>query len=360
MFRALVIALAILLSAPQEFLWAEEVTSQISPGIIRLDIFVRGDRESSKAVIKYAEELGQRVQGLDVRIHDVLQDQSQLANLNEIARKAGRDKPVLPAFHCCDRTYFGFVDRVTSGPEIERLFSADVYTRATCMRCQSFKSFLPSLEKRWPAVRFVILDVDKDSNARARWEALCRGSGVPPGLPTIDFARRVMIGYQGDEVTGVQLEALIKQVSGSEPKKPTPVDRTQWRSRISPRLRLVSMNSQAEQAESQIPKETISGKPIELPDEAEASEVGEASAKSTMLRDEKHDDAIQLPLFGRIRVIHIRGRNRGRFQSLCDVDFSLSLVGACESQRSEEDPHHRRDICGCQRIGLFRLYGCLA
>jgi hypothetical protein len=302
MFRTFVVVLSILFSASREFLLANDVANQITPGIIRLDIFVRGDRESSKAVSKYAEELGQRVPGLDVWVHDVLQDQNQLTNLNEIAKKAGRDKPVLPAFHCCDRTYFGFVDQVTSGPEIERLFSADVYTRATCLRCQSFKSFLPSLEKRWPAIRFVILDVDKDPNARARWEALCRGSGVPPGLPTIDFARRVMIGYQGDEVTGVQLETLIKQVSGSEPKKPSPGDRAQGRSHISPRLRLVSMNFQTDQAGSQIPREPISGKSIELPDEADTSEIGEASAKSTMLRDEKNEDSIQLPFFGRIRV----------------------------------------------------------
>jgi hypothetical protein len=241
--RTLDALFAILLLISHGPLWGQVVEGKPNSGTVRLDVFVRGDRDSSKMVAEYLDGLRSRVAGLEIQIHDVLQDQTQLAVLNEITKKAGRDKPVLPAFHCCDRSYFGFVDKDKSGPEIEKLFTADVYTRATCPRCLSFKAFLPTLQKRWPAIRFQIYDVDRDANARARWEALCHGSGVPPGLPTIDFARRVMIGYQSDEVTGAQLEALIKQVARTEPKKPIPPGQSQLRSHSTSKVIYVSMTT---------------------------------------------------------------------------------------------------------------------
>jgi hypothetical protein len=104
MLRSSITVWLFLLLFSQGFLSAQEVKNQTVAGIIRLDIYVRSDRESAKAVSEYAEDLGRRVPGLDVRVHDVVLHAEQLANLKEIAKKAGREKPILPAFHSCDRT----------------------------------------------------------------------------------------------------------------------------------------------------------------------------------------------------------------------------------------------------------------
>src|SRR6056297_265647 len=100
---------------------AEQPSPERAYRSIRMDVFVRGDRPSAEQVQQYADSLRQRVRGIDVRIHDLLNDREQLARFYELAERAGRDKPVLPAFFLCDRMYFGFEDAESTGPHIDRL-----------------------------------------------------------------------------------------------------------------------------------------------------------------------------------------------------------------------------------------------
>ena len=88
--------------------------------------------------------------------------------------------------------------------------------RASCPRCQSAKAFISStLKPRWPALRFRIYEITADTAARNRYEELCRSRGQVPGLPTLEFAGQVAIGYQGDQITGVQWESLIRRVASN-------------------------------------------------------------------------------------------------------------------------------------------------
>jgi len=276
---------------------------------IRMDVFVRSDRDSAERVADYVAQLEQRVDGLAIHIHDLVQDRSQLAKLTAITKAAGRDKLVVPAFHCCDRTYFGFMDAARSGPEIERLFTADIYTRPSCLRCQDLKVFLPSVAQRWPAIRFRFYDVDSDARARTAWEALCRGSGVPPGLPTIDFARRVIIGFQGVDVTGAQLEALIEKVSGTSVSKPNLEDHSHLHlldpPAVEPFRPAVTFVSTAGNQLSEGPASTGETEDFDLwdlPEEADVSETGVTDQESELLVDETAPDAMNVPFLGRLRV----------------------------------------------------------
>ncbi len=187
---------------------------------IQFEAFVRGDLPAAQQVAEYTAALQQRFPGLAIVTHDVLQDRQQLQRLHELTKKYGRDKAVVPAFLCCNRMYFGFSGAEKSGPSIEALFTADVYTRSTCPRCQAAKGFLAELHKRWPGIQFREYEVTQDSQARARWESLCRGAGTVPGLPTIDFANHVLIGYQGDAVTGAQLERIIEKFAATDQAQP--------------------------------------------------------------------------------------------------------------------------------------------
>ncbi len=188
---------------------------------IRLEAFVRSDRDSAAEVQAYVDKLKQRVTGLEIQVHDVLHDRTQLSRLYELSEQFGR-KAVVPSFYSCNRMYFGFGGEEMSGPPIEELFTADVYTRSTCPHCQSAKRFIKELNQTWPAVRFRIYEITTDAAARGRWQEICRGSGRVPGLPTFDFARHVIVGYQGDNLTGKELADLIEEVSGTKdvPAKP--------------------------------------------------------------------------------------------------------------------------------------------
>ena len=119
---------------------------------IRLEVFVRGDLPAAAQVGAYAQELRQNEPGLQVVVHDVLIDRQQLARLHELTQQSGRDKAVVPAFYACNRMVFGFKDAESSGPRIAELFTADVYTRPTCSRCQAAKRFITDLAVRWPAI----------------------------------------------------------------------------------------------------------------------------------------------------------------------------------------------------------------
>lgn len=188
---------------------------EMAENLIRVDAFVRSDLPAAEQVAAFARELEARTPGLKVQVHDVLSDREQLKRLHALSKKFGKE-PKVPAFYACDRMYVGFADAAKSGPAIEELWTADVYTRDTCPRCQSAKAFIAQLTKRWPALKFRYYEITRDAAARRRWEDLARRSGQPPGLPTIEFARRVLIGYQGDSISGRQFENLIRQVAGED------------------------------------------------------------------------------------------------------------------------------------------------
>ena len=283
---------------------------------IRLEAFVRGDLPAAAQVGTYAQQLQQNHPGLQVVIHDVLTDRKQLTRLHELTKQFGRDKAVVPAFYCCQRMYFGFKDAESSGPRIEELFTADVYTRATCSRCQAAKRFIKDLAIRWPAIHWRIYDVSADADARGRWEAMCRAQGAVPGLPTIDFARKVIIGYQGDELTGAELEQLLESCSGSAaPENGPPADDTSSRFPIDLAPRFVSLTSLplslsmvvANQGFEEDSATSQAGQGsqldlLELPDEADESDIGEGSESLPSSAQSSDDQGIQVPMFGKLRV----------------------------------------------------------
>ena len=89
-----------------------------------------------------------------------------------------------------------------------------MYTRGRhAQNASRRKHFIRTLRPRWPAIEFRIYEITGDRNARARWQELCRATGKLPGLPTFDFAGQVIVGYQGDSITGQALAELIERAS---------------------------------------------------------------------------------------------------------------------------------------------------
>ena len=106
---------------------------------------------------------------------------------------------------------------------------------ATCPRCRNAKSFFARLNTTWPALRFQVYEITQDASARARWQELCRQANRVPGLPTTQFAGRIIVGYQGESITGRQFQDLVERVSGSaRSAATTPTSRTGAPGLISP------------------------------------------------------------------------------------------------------------------------------
>ncbi len=187
---------------------------------IKLEVFVRPDSQRCQDALKYVEDLTRRQPGLELVVRDVLEDQAQLKRLWELAKQAGYAKPAVPMFYCCRKIHIGF-DQSTTAPKIEDLYTMHVYTRWTCPRCKTAKVFLNGLQRRWPAVRIQIYEITSDVPARDRWTKLSQAFGVTPGLPTIFFSNRVIVGYRGDTITGQEIESLVKDASGAERRAET-------------------------------------------------------------------------------------------------------------------------------------------
>ncbi len=290
--------------------------------LIRLEVFVRSDSEISNQAAEFAKRLADRTRGLEAVVHDVIKDQAQLSRLWQLARQSGREKPVSPAFYCCGRLYFGFASEQKTGPAIEDLFTAHVYTRSTCSKCKAAKAFIAQLTQRWPAVRFRIYEITYDASARQRYQELCQSQGKLPGLPTIHFAGKVIIGYQGDHITGAEFENLIRQVSGDEPAKPPPQSGARATSATPPQLhqfagvRLVGFWAPQEptgtQSEPQpafdevpLPDDVTSFDDLPLPDlpeEAADVDLGEVQQPQDETASEQDSDVILVPFFGELRV----------------------------------------------------------
>ncbi len=305
--------------------WAQSpsIRNPNLPHSIRMEVFVRGDSEISKQAADYATKLADRTSGLDVVIHDVIEDRAQLSRLWKLARQSGREKPVVPAFYCCDRLYFGFTSEQKTGSAIADLFTADVYTRSTCSKCKAAKAFISQLGPRWPAIRFRIYEITNDAIARRRYQQLCESKGQLPGLPTIHFAGQVIIGYQGDHITGAQLENLIRQVSEAESAKPTPepvpkpsADETSaYESQINrlPEIRLVAFwgpqQSSEPPADSQpafddvpLPDDVPLFDDVPLPGEAGDADHGEAPRPQQPSPSKLESGVIEVPFLGELRV----------------------------------------------------------
>ncbi len=308
-FRFALLSFLFLSSASLTWVRADDRPPDTATNEIRLDVFVRSDRESAATVQAYCDQLKQRINGLDIQLHDVLGDKKQLIRLYELSKQAGREKPLLPAFYACDRMYFGFDDAIRTGPEIEKLFTVNLYTRTTCPKCGKLKAFLPTLQQRWPAIRFVIHDVDRSATARSEWETLCRKAGSPPGLPTIDFARRILIGYQGDDITGAQLDQLIREVSGME--RPEPLShrrpsgvgfqlasganrKLEAYATLLPTALLVVQTQPPVEATEEIAADEFPMDLLELPEEATPSQSGESETPMEVVTS----DTIDVPMLG--------------------------------------------------------------
>lgn len=291
------------------------VEAKQGAGVVRLDAFIRSDLASSKAVADYLDSLQKQTRGLDVRIHDVVKDRKQLATLYALSKRAGREKPVIPAFASCNGLYFGFDNATKSGPQIVNLFTADVYTRSTCPKCSAAKRFIEGLKQRWPAVRFRFFDVDADPQARANWETLCRANGTLPGLPTIKFGGMVTIGWQGDEVTGKRFEQWIQKVaSGPEqeapPKLPhskpgTPPLGMRIHNAFGPWLGSLAIVSGADFSlalttlqTGDLPDDMVD---FDLPEEASDEDMGAATMEGSS-EPNAAPETIDVPIFGKLRV----------------------------------------------------------
>ena len=86
----------------------------------------------------------------------------------------------------------------------------EVFTRAECPRCQAAHRFLTELQRERPHLRIVEHDIEKDPAALARLRDLVtQHGGGAIGVPTFVVRGTLIVGYQSDATTGLQLKTAL-------------------------------------------------------------------------------------------------------------------------------------------------------
>jgi glutaredoxin len=92
----------------------------------------------------------------------------------------------------------------------EQPADVEVFTRPGCPWCAVAERFLDDLGRERPDLRIVVLDVQKDPEARARLRALAAEQGVT-GVGVLAFlvGGRLIVGFRGVGTTGAEIRALL-------------------------------------------------------------------------------------------------------------------------------------------------------
>ncbi len=184
-----------------------------------IEAFVRKSSSSCDAARTYLDGLQSRREGLMVVYRDLSLPDAQ-RRLDLIAGHFKIQQPETPTFYLGRRVASGFSGADTTGADIERLLTVEVFVRAGCAHCAAAKEFLRTVEPRYPALQFIYRDIISDGSARKRWENVCRDAGVTaPGIPTVHAFGQVIVGFETAATTGVKIDSLLRSATIASPMK---------------------------------------------------------------------------------------------------------------------------------------------
>ena len=178
-----------------------------------VELFSRGDSDNCNKAKDFLEQLQKRP-GIEIKIHDVIQDQQQLKRLWQLSKRFGFENAKVPTFYSCDQLKVGFDTAENSEAFFSELLTIKAYVRPGCKHCQAARQFLNEMVLSWPALSVQYFDVDSDLNARAESRRLAEKFNVQiPSFPVIQVAGRLVVGFQTAEITGRNIEALFQDRS---------------------------------------------------------------------------------------------------------------------------------------------------
>ena len=185
---------------------------------VTVDVYVRSESERCRDLCDYLRKLSRQRGGLDVVLHDVVDDLTARRRLYALARMHRVEKVGLPAVHVLNQFRVGYSNSAVGQKSVASLLSIEVFTRSGCPRCRDAKAFLRDLAERWPALRFNIRDIVSDAAARDRMMKLASHYNVhASSVPAFHLCRQLKIGYLGPATTGRDIETIIRRAARSLP-----------------------------------------------------------------------------------------------------------------------------------------------
>jgi glutaredoxin len=88
----------------------------------------------------------------------------------------------------------------------------EVYVRQGCPHCAAAEVYLRELQRREPGLTVQLHRLEDDPQALSELQQISRRAGIrAPGVPTFVLGDMVLVGFDGPEGMGRQLQALVRQ-----------------------------------------------------------------------------------------------------------------------------------------------------
>ena len=166
-------------------------------------------------------------------VYDVATDGAVPDRLRDLASRSGVSFAV-PTFVTMGQIVVGFRRRDYDRRQIEGLLTVEVFVRSGCPRCAAATPFIQGIQ---PATRRCRWSCTTWRSTRTRRRACRSWRGSPasqPGVPMFHLGGRLVTGWNGLEITGGEVEGLLRSFAGpctrvqlpaAQPDPPPPADR---------------------------------------------------------------------------------------------------------------------------------------
>ncbi len=114
----------------------------------------------------------------------------------------------------------------TTGASAATSPDMELFVREGCMHCEAAEGFVDRLRRERPSLHVVIHDIFKDAGALERLRELAEThEAAAVGVPSFYLRGEFLVGFNGDEVTGARIQALLDRPTDSPvAQRPLPKD----------------------------------------------------------------------------------------------------------------------------------------
>ena len=304
----LLTAIATLLIAPTRVSALDPLPPSATARCIGLELYVKRGNPADSSAREQVERFIADHQGIQVQYFEV-------ENGNPVERRLAhisgyfKVEPRTPSLYGCGRLIVAPDNPAQWKHELQSLITLTVYVRSGCQRCAKAKEYFPLVQSRFPGFRLQLHDVATDTQASRDLQDLIRRYQVAAAsVPVFHVCNQVLVGFDDATTTGKRLEEMLnrwtvecsKQAVG---KSSTVMDKAQYSVDTVPtRKTMAPSPSDTRRAFLAQVNEANPEPALPLPDEPAPPSLNEHSSGNGQHAPTAPDDAIDLPLFGRVQV----------------------------------------------------------
>ncbi|MGE3316192.1 MAG: glutaredoxin domain-containing protein [Planctomycetaceae bacterium] len=176
-----------------------------------LELYVRNDSAECADARKVFEQFAKRP-GIQGRTFNLDQPGPHVDRYRRILKFFGLESADTPVVYGCNSLLINLKGTESTIRRLNSLVTVDVYVRSGCMRCADAKRFLASIKSRYPGMPVEYHDVLDNPSVRERIDRLAmRYRKQAVSVPVIHFCNQLVVGWNGDDVTGSQIRTELDQ-----------------------------------------------------------------------------------------------------------------------------------------------------